>query len=127
MDLRLSYNLHKTGLVLDPMRLCKIKYRLKAPTLMHIAPSIETRHHIAILVHQCRFQRCVTSTHDCLAQIVEAVTQVILRRNVFVLACVATEGVLEYGLFPRLVKGGKWKDSIAEGALNGVRICLTKQ
>lgn len=78
------------------MRRRKIKYRLITPTLVYIAPSIETRYYIAIRVYQCRFQRCIARTHDRLTQIVEAVTQVIFRRLAFAHVSVATEGVPEY-------------------------------
>lgn len=84
-----------TSLIVGPMRFCKIKYCLIAPTLVRIAPSIEARHQIAICVHPCRFQRCVACTHDRLAQIVEAVMQALFRPLVFPWASFAAEGDLE--------------------------------
>jgi hypothetical protein len=99
------------------MFLRKIKYCLIAPTFVRVTPSIESRYHFTILVHQCRLQRCVTRTHDRLAQIVEAVSQIIFCRIMLVFASVTAESVFEYYLFSAFSKSQEADRAYSKDAL----------
>ena len=119
VSFRLSYILGETGLIFNPMLLRKIKYRFIAPTLVRITPSVESRYHLTIFVHQCRLQRCVARTHYSLTQIVEAVSQVIFSRIMLVLASIAAESVFEYNLSAAFSKRREADGGYNKGALKG--------